>query len=96
MIRSTSIDPAFLTLEVTETVLLRDPERALVVLKDLKELGVRLALDDFGTGFSSLNYLMSYPVDIIKIDRAFITELGRDPASSTIVSAVIQLAHDRG
>ena len=93
---STSVDPAFLTLEVTESVFLRDRDRALVILEDLKEIGVMLALDDFGTGFSSLNYLMAYPVDIVKIDRAFIAKLGSDPASKTIVSAVIQLAHDRG
>jgi diguanylate cyclase (GGDEF)-like protein len=92
----TTVDPAFLTLEVTESVFLRDRDRALVILEDLKEIGVMLALDDFGTGFSSLNYLMAYPVDIVKIDRAFIAKLGSDPASKTIVSAVIQLAHDRG
>ena len=96
VVETTSVAPWFLTLEVTETVFLRDHERALVVLKNLKELGVMLALDDFGTGYSSLNYLMAYPVDIIKIDQAFIAKLGRDPASNTIVSAVIQLAHDRG
>jgi diguanylate cyclase (GGDEF)-like protein len=96
VIDSTSVDPAFLTLEVTESVFLRDRDRALVVLEDLKEIGVMLALDDFGTGYSSLNYLMAYPVDIVKIDRAFIAKLGSDPASKTIVSAVIQLAHDRG
>ena len=55
-----------------------------------------LALDDFGTGYSSLNYLMAYPVDIIKIRPAFIAKLGHDSASNTIVIAVIKLAHDRG
>ncbi len=92
----TSVEPALLTLEVTETVFLRDRERALTVLRDIKQLGVLLALDDFGTGYSSLSYLMAYPVDIIKIDRAFIARLGHDPASNTIVTAVIQVAHDRG
>jgi diguanylate cyclase (GGDEF)-like protein len=93
---STSVDPAFLTLEVTESVFLRDRDRALVVLEALKDIGVMLALDDFGTGYSSLNYLMTYPLDVVKIDRAFIAKLGADPASRTIVGAVIQLAHDRG
>jgi diguanylate cyclase (GGDEF)-like protein len=96
VLEGTSVDPACLTLEVTESIFLRDRDRALVILEDLKDIGVMLALDDFGTGFSSLNYLMAYPVDIVKIDRVFISKLASDPASKTIVSAVIQLAHDRG
>jgi diguanylate cyclase (GGDEF)-like protein len=85
-----------LTLEVTESVFLRDDERALIVLKRLRDMGVMLALDDFGTGYSSLNYLMRFPVDTIKVDRAFTANLGHDRASNTIVTAVIQLAHDLG
>ena len=93
---SASIDPKRLTLEVTEGVFVRDGERALMVLNDLKDLGVMLALDDFGTGYSSLSYLMKYPVDAIKVDRAFVANLGQDTASSTVVTAVIQLAHGLG
>ena len=89
-------DPGLLTLEVTESVFVRDGERALGVLNDLKDLGLMLALDDFGTGYSSLSYLKRFPVDIVKIDRAFISDLGRDPASRTIVAAVVQLAHGLG
>jgi diguanylate cyclase (GGDEF)-like protein len=104
MLSRTSTDPSLLTLEVTETVFVRDGQRALFVLNDLKDLGVRLALDDFGTGYSSLGYLMRFPVDIVKIDRAFVAELGQgsanqtviDSASHTIVAAFIQLAHDLG
>ena len=66
------------------------------MLGDLKALGVMLALDDFGTGYSSLNYLRRFPVDIIKIDRAFIAGLGRDRASTAIVEAVVTLAHALG
>jgi EAL domain-containing protein (putative c-di-GMP-specific phosphodiesterase class I) len=66
------------------------------VLNDLKDVGVKLALDDFGTGYSSLGYLLRFPVDILKLDRTFIAELGHDPASHTIVSSVIRLAHDLG
>ena len=81
-----------LTLEVTESVFVRDGERALFVLNDLKDIGVKLALDDFGTGYSSLGYLRRFPVDIIKVDREFVANLGHDPASHTIVTSVIQLA----
>jgi diguanylate cyclase (GGDEF)-like protein len=85
-----------LTLEMTESVFVTDGERALIVLNDLKALGVKLALDDFGTGYSSLSYLLQFPVDIVKIDKIFIAGLGRDGANQAIVAAVIQLAHDLG
>ena len=89
-------DPRLLTLEVTESALVRDTERALVVLNDLKDIGVLLAIDDFGTGYSSLSYLGEFPIDIVKLDRSFVADLERVVASHTIVSAVIQLAHDLG
>jgi len=91
---STDLDPAQLTLEITESVFVWDGERALVILPDLKQLGVRLALDDFGTGYSSLSYLRHFPIDTVKIDRTFIANLGSDSASAIIVGAVIKLAHD--
>ena len=93
---TTDTDPHLLTLEVTESVFVRDSERALVVLNELKDIGVMLALDDFGTGYSSLSYLKQFPVDIVKVDQAFVADIGRDAASHTIVGAVIQLAHDLG
>jgi diguanylate cyclase (GGDEF)-like protein len=96
VLRSAPINPALLTLEVTESVFVRDPERAMVVLHQLKDLGVTLALDDFGTGHSSLSYLKRFPVDTVKIDRVFVADLGHDPASHTIVAAVVQLAHGLG
>jgi EAL domain-containing protein (putative c-di-GMP-specific phosphodiesterase class I) len=83
-------------LEVTESVFVRDEERAQVVLNGLKDMGVRFALDDFGTGDSSLSYLMRFPVDTIKVDRAFVANLGRDRASQSIVSAVVALSYDLG
>jgi diguanylate cyclase (GGDEF)-like protein len=89
-------DPKVLTLEVTESVFVEDGERALVVLNELKRLGVRLALDDFGTGYSSLSYLKQFPFDIVKIDRKFIVDMGRDPSSHAIVSAIVTLAHALG
>ena len=89
-------DPGLLTLELTESVFVSESDRALVVLNDLKDLGVKLALDDFGTGYSSLSYLRRFPVDILKIDRVFVSDLGRDSVSHKIVAAVVELAHNLG
>ena len=82
ILTETNSDPNLLTLEITEGALLRDTQRAHVVLHGLKELGLLLALDDFGTGYSSLSYLKRFPVDIIKIDQSFIADLVRDQPSS--------------
>jgi len=87
-------DPHLLTLEMTETVFVRDSKSVRIVLNDLKDIGVMLAIDDFGTGYSSLSYLGQFPVDIVKLDRSFVADLEKVVASHTIVSAVIQLAHD--
>jgi diguanylate cyclase (GGDEF)-like protein len=82
-----------LVLEVTETVLIEDAERARLVILELGALGVRVALDDFGTGFSSLSYLRELPIDIVKIDQSFITNSDRTGKTSAIVTAVTDLAH---
>lgn len=95
-LESDSTDPGLLTLEVTERVFLRDEERALVVLDELKAIGVKLALDDFGTGYSSLGYLTSLPIDVLKIDRTFIAKLSAVPGSQAVVTAIIGLAHSLG
>jgi diguanylate cyclase (GGDEF)-like protein len=89
-------DPGLLSLEVTESVFFRDDERALLVLNDLRDMGVKLALDDFGTGYSSLNYLTRFPVDTVKVDRAYTANVGRNPAGNSIMTAVIGLAHGIG
>jgi EAL domain-containing protein (putative c-di-GMP-specific phosphodiesterase class I) len=96
VLESTPGEPQLLTLEMTESVFVADGERALFVLNDLKELGVKIALDDFGSGYSSLSYLMRFPVDTIKIDQQFIARLGTEPASRAIVAAITQLAHSLG
>lgn len=96
LLDSSSVDPNWLTFEITEGVFLRDDDRALVVLNDLRCLGVKVALDNFGTGYSSLGYLLRFPVDIVKIDRVYISRLGRDRTSRLLVSAVIELAHGLG
>ena len=86
--------PAYMFgVEITETAVMENSEEACETLQQLKALGISLALDDFGTGYSSLAYLQSFPVDIIKIDQTFISELGKTRASTEIVSAVIGLAH---
>lgn len=93
VLSETQTDPKKVILEVTETVFVQDDERALVVLFELKRIGVRLALDDFGTGYSSLNYLRRFPFDMLKIDKGFVDDLNRDRASLVIVDAVVELAH---
>ncbi|HEY3723356.1 MAG TPA: EAL domain-containing protein [Acidimicrobiia bacterium] len=90
-LRDAGADPTRLCLEITESALLEDADRALTTLGRLKDAGVLLAIDDFGTGYSSLNYLRRLPVDIVKIDRSFVAELGRSGAGDTIISGIIGL-----
>ena len=89
----TGLAPGRLELEITEGVLIEDFDRGLALLRRLKALGVRISMDDFGSGYSSLSYLQAFPLDKIKIDRAFIINLGRNPQSAAIVRAVINLGH---
>jgi diguanylate cyclase (GGDEF)-like protein/PAS domain S-box-containing protein len=92
----TGLAPEHLTLEITESALMKNAASALSVLGALKELGVQLAIDDFGTGYSSLTYLQRFPLDILKVDRSFVEELGVSVEGEEIVSAVINLAHALG
>ena len=89
------LDPGRVVLEVTESTLMDDAD-APEVLQALRRLGVRLALDDFGTGYSSLTYLKRFPIDAIKIDRSFVSGLGRDPDDEAIVASVVSLARSVG
>jgi diguanylate cyclase (GGDEF)-like protein/PAS domain S-box-containing protein len=89
----TGLTPGRLELEITEGVLIEDFDRGLALLRRLKALGVRISMDDFGSGYSSLSYLQAFPFDKIKIDRAFVMNLGRNPQSAAIVRAVIGLGH---
>jgi diguanylate cyclase (GGDEF)-like protein/PAS domain S-box-containing protein len=89
-------DPTNLVVEITESSAMRDPERAHAVLWDLHARGLRLAIDDFGTGYSSLSRLRSLPIDVLKIDRSFVSEADRDPQSAQIVAAFIQLGQGLG
>ncbi len=90
------LDPSSLTLEITETALMRDAEATARLLERIKELGVRIAIDDFGTGYSSLAYLRQFPVDELKIDRAFITGLTRSADSRALAHTLIQLGKALG
>jgi diguanylate cyclase (GGDEF)-like protein len=96
VLADTHTEPKLVTLEVTESIFVQDSERALVVLNELKHLGLRLALDDFGTGYSSLSYLNRFPIDIVKIDQSFVAGIEHHPSSHAIVLAVIELAHILG
>lgn len=90
----TGLKPSSLELEITESAVMEDPERTLLVLQQLNELGVRLSIDDFGTGYSSLTYLRRFPVHNVKIDRSFIKNIPNDKGSMTLVRAIIALAHE--
>ena len=93
---ATGIEPWRVVLEITEGALVDDPSQARSVLTDLRRLGVSVALDDIGTGWSSLSYLRTLPVDVIKIDRSFVADLPRDPDACAVVSAVLGLGHGMG
>ncbi|MEA2596839.1 MAG: hypothetical protein QOF01_3308 [Thermomicrobiales bacterium] len=87
------LDPQSLRLEITESVIMEDADATIATLRQLKALGVEIAIDDFGTGYSSLAYLRKFPVDFLKIDRSFISGLGRSNEDTTIAQAVIGLGH---
>ena len=91
-LREAGLAPAWLKLEITEGVIMQDVEATIKTLVQLKELGVQLAIDDFGTGYSSLAYLKQLPLDILKIDRAFINGIGQDSEDTAIVRAIISMA----
>ena len=87
------IDPAAIELEITEGIVMRDVERTIELLKDLRRRGLTLAIDDFGTGYSSLAYLKRFSIDKLKIDQSFIRHLRADSEDAAIVQAVINLGH---
>jgi diguanylate cyclase (GGDEF)-like protein/PAS domain S-box-containing protein len=95
-LRSAGVDPASLTMELTESATLREPERIGPLLQDLRALGLQLAIDDFGAGWSSLARLRSLPVQMLKIDRSFLREIPEDPEAGAIVRAVIALSDALG
>jgi EAL domain-containing protein (putative c-di-GMP-specific phosphodiesterase class I) len=96
ILRQSGLDPTALTLEVTETALMKNPEAVAERLRELKALGVRIAVDDFGTGYSSLAYLRKFPVDALKIDRSFVAGIGYSNVSEALVHTLIELARTLG
>ena len=85
-----------LELEVTERLLMKDVPHVVSLLNQFKEMGIRLSIDDFGTGYSSLSYLKRFPFDVLKIDKAFISDIGEDPDDTALCDAIIAMAHSLG
>lgn len=96
ILKSTGFDPKYLELEITESVVMQDPEKVVVKLEALRRIGIRFAIDDFGTGFSSLGYLKQLPVDSLKVDKAFVRDLPHSSDDIAITRAVIAMAHSLG
>jgi diguanylate cyclase (GGDEF)-like protein len=96
VLAATGTDPAAVVLEMTESIWLEDSDRVMTALTDLNELGVRLALDDFGTGYASLSHLRRMPIQIVKIDKGFVADIGLTATGGAVVAAVTNLAHVLG
>lgn len=96
IIKESHVDPTYLELELTESVVMIHAERAIEKLTALRALGLKLAIDDFGTGYSSLNYLRKFPIDRIKIDQSFVRGIKNTPANEAIVKAIIALGESLG
>lgn len=92
ILAKTGLDPRYLELELTESILMADVDATINLLTDLKARGIQLAIDDFGTGYSSLSYLKNFPIDRIKIDRSFVREIATDGDAAAIVQTVIAMA----
>jgi diguanylate cyclase (GGDEF)-like protein len=92
VLNKTGLDPRLLKVEITETVVMENAENAIAMLRQIKELGVQISIDDFGTGYSSLSYLQRFPIDTLKIDRAFVRSMEEGRQNGEIVRAVLALA----
>jgi EAL domain-containing protein (putative c-di-GMP-specific phosphodiesterase class I) len=95
-LRTAGVPPHALELEITESVLMHDSQQTTGELKRLREAGVHIAVDDFGTGYSSLSYLRQLPLDTLKIDRTFVTDLATKASDAAICGAIIAMAHNLG
>jgi diguanylate cyclase (GGDEF)-like protein/PAS domain S-box-containing protein len=92
-LKETGLDPTYLELEVTESSVMKNAESAINTLRELKAMGIKISIDDFGSGYSSLSYLKHLPIDVLKIDQSFVSDMTADPKDAAIVMAIIQLAH---
>ncbi len=93
ILEKAGLEPKYLELELTESILIKDAEPVNIVLKELQSLGIQIAIDDFGTGYSSLNYLKKFSVNTLKIDRCFVNGIGDNAKAAALARAIIQMAH---
>lgn len=93
VLNATGLNPAMLELEITESVMMKNPEQAAALLQQIRDMGVGLAIDDFGTGYSSLSYLRRFPLTAVKIDRSFVKDLSQDRDAEALTAGIITLAH---
>lgn len=93
ILKETGLNPRLLELELTEGSVMKDPDQAIEKLHELKAMGVQISIDDFGTGYSSLNYLKRFPIDTLKVDQSFVSDINTDANDAAIVTAIITLAH---
>jgi diguanylate cyclase (GGDEF)-like protein/PAS domain S-box-containing protein len=93
ILEESKLDPTLLELELTEHSIMKDPEKAIDKLRELRQMGIRIAIDDFGTGYSSLSYLKRFPLDTLKIDQSFVRDVCSDPDDEAIVRAIVTLGH---
>ena len=96
IIAAAGANPAYITLELTESMVMQDVNSTLSTLRSLKKLGLSISLDDFGTGYSSLSYLRRFPIDELKIDKSFVNDIHTDPDDAAIASAVIAMGLSLG
>jgi EAL domain-containing protein (putative c-di-GMP-specific phosphodiesterase class I) len=88
-----ALEPALLQIEVTESTVMTNPDMAIEALSKLASLGITIAVDDFGTGYSSFSYLKRLPINLLKVDRSFVTDIGSSREDEEIVTAIVQVAH---
>lgn len=93
ILAKTGIDPSGIELEITESMIMKDTENAVSMLRNLSDMGIHLAMDDFGTGYSSLSYLKRFPLHTIKIDRSFVNDIATDPDDLEIIRTIITMGH---
>ncbi len=95
-LRAAELHPTDLELEITESAMLQDDKKTTSMLREIRDMGVRIALDDFGTGYSSLSYLERFPLDVLKLDRTLVRDVNTSPSARGVVQAVITMAHALG
>src|SRR5262249_21624079 len=95
-LEDTNLPADCLELELTESMVMNDPENVIATLRQLSDAGVHLSIDDFGTGYSSLSYLKRFPVSTLKIDQSFVRDLGEGADAASIIKAIISLGHSLG